>query len=85
MRDRFECVRRGALCVALLVSTAVPGADFFVDPVNGADGAGRGTSEATAFRTIQAAVDAAAVNDTGGASVGIRAFDHSPGFLLLFR
>lgn len=37
---------------------------LWVDAENGVDGAGRGTTEATAFETIQAAVDAAATGYT---------------------
>jgi len=58
------CVRWMAFgLVALAATVARATTEYFVDPVNGQDGEGRGTSEKTAFLSIQAAVDAAAAND----------------------
>ena len=63
MLNCFIRIRKWAFYAVLTASSSVLAADYYVDP-NGSDGAGRGTSEATAFRTIQAAVDAAVANDT---------------------
>lgn len=63
MLNCFIRIRKWAFYAVLTASSSVLAADYYVDP-NGSDGAGRGTSEAMAFRTIQAAVDAAVANDT---------------------
>lgn len=64
MLDCFIGIRKWAFYAVLTASSSLLAADYYVDPKDGVDGVGRGTSEATAFRTIQAAVDAAVANDT---------------------
>lgn len=61
---------------AVLLALPVAGAEWFVDAVGGADGEGRGGSAATALKTIQAAVDAAAAGDV----VTILPGDYAEGF-----